>query len=113
VGTFIRLATADRLEGPWSVYEPGTLHLAEPRFPADGRRPHIASPDVHVDIATQTVRLYYHGLDIATRIQHTRVAVSHDGIRFESLPDLLGRPYFRVFRPADARIATPVSTLWS
>jgi len=97
-GTFIRLAAADRLGGPWSVYEPGTLHLAESHFPVAGRRPHIASPDVHIDTATQTVRMYYHGLDTGTRVQHTRVAVSSDGIHFEALPELLGRPYFRVFQ---------------
>jgi hypothetical protein len=96
-GTFIRLATADRLDGPWSVYQPGTLQLAESHFPTDGRRPHIASPDVHVDTATKTVRMYYHGLDTATRVQHTRVATSADGIHFEARPELLGRPYFRVF----------------
>jgi hypothetical protein len=96
-GTFIRLATADRLDGPWSVYQPGTLQLAQSHFPADGRRPHIASPDVHLDPVTQTVRMYYHGLDTATRVQHTRVALSADGIHFEARPELLGRPYFRVF----------------
>ena len=26
-GTFIRLAYADKLQGPWSIYEPGTLKL--------------------------------------------------------------------------------------
>jgi len=96
-GTFIRLATADRLDGPWQVYQPGTLHLAQSGFPADGRRPHIASPDVHVDEASGTVRMYYHGLDTATRVQHTRVAVSGDGLHFEARDELLGRPYFRVF----------------
>jgi hypothetical protein len=96
-GTFIRLATADRLQGPWSLYRPGTLQLAQSLFPTDGRRPHIASPDVHIDAATETVRMYYHGLDTATRIQHTRVAVSRDGLSFEARPELLGRPYFRVF----------------
>jgi hypothetical protein len=98
-GTYIRLASADRLEGPWTVYEPGSLQLAESLFPTKGDRPHIASPDVHLDVATQTVRMYYHGLDTATRVQHTRVALSHDGIHFEALPELLGRPYFRVFQP--------------
>jgi hypothetical protein len=28
-GSYIRLAFADRLEGPWTVYRPGTLHLSE------------------------------------------------------------------------------------
>ena len=96
-GTFIRLATADQLDGPWRVHQPGTLHLAQSCFPADGRRPHIASPDVHVDEASGTVRMYYHGLDTATRVQHTRVAVSADGVHFEAREELLGRPYFRVF----------------
>ena len=27
-GSFIRLAYSDYLEGPWSIYEPGTLHLS-------------------------------------------------------------------------------------
>lgn len=96
-GTFIRLATADQLDGPWRLHEPGTLHLAESHFPTGGRRPHIASPDVHVDEAAGLVRMYYHGLDTATRAQHTRVALSADGVHFEARPELLGRPYFRAF----------------
>jgi hypothetical protein len=97
-GTFIRLAVADQLEGPWRVHQPGTLQLAESHFPTDGRRPHIASPDVHVDADSSTVRMYYHGLDTATREQHTRVALSRDGVHFEAQPEILGRPYFRVFQ---------------
>lgn len=97
-GTFIRLATADALQGPWRIYRPGALSLAQSHFPTEGRRPHIASPDVHLDADTETVRMYYHGLDTATRKQHTRVAVSQDGVRFEALPEILGRPYFRVFK---------------
>ncbi|MDX1576500.1 MAG: hypothetical protein R3285_09920, partial [Kiloniellales bacterium] len=31
-GDYIRLAYADRLEGPWTVYGPGTLQLAESHF---------------------------------------------------------------------------------
>jgi aminoglycoside phosphotransferase (APT) family kinase protein len=96
-GTYIRLATADRLEGPWTVYEPGTLHLDQSLFPAEGRRPHIASPDVHVDTASGVIRMYYHGLQTDTREQYTRVATSSDGISFEARPELLGRPYFRAF----------------
>jgi hypothetical protein len=96
-GTFIRLATADHLAGPWRQYLPGTLRLAESHFPTEGRRPHIASPDVHVDQASGTVRMYYHGLDTVTREQHTRVATSTDGVVFQARAELLGRPYFRVF----------------
>jgi hypothetical protein len=44
--------------------------------------------------------MYYHGLDTATRVQHTRVAISHDGVTFTARPELLGRPYFRAFTRA-------------
>ena len=43
-GSFIRLAYADDPEGPWSVYEPGTLCLERSHCCN-----HIASPDAHVD----------------------------------------------------------------
>ena len=56
-GTYIRLAYADKLEGPWSIYQPGTLKLAE----APGCTGHIASPDMHVDEARKQIRMYFHG----------------------------------------------------
>ena len=43
-GTFIRLAYADQLDGPWKIYEPGTLQLGDDECFQN----HIASPDVHV-----------------------------------------------------------------
>ncbi|MEZ4833868.1 MAG: hypothetical protein R2873_18115 [Caldilineaceae bacterium] len=55
-GEFIRLAYADDLAGPWTVYAPGTLALDE--TPCHG---HIASPDVHVDDANRRIVMYYHG----------------------------------------------------
>ena len=101
-GKYIRLAYADRLEGPWRTHEPGVLDLADSYFVG-----HIASPDVHVDGAAREVRLYYHGvLSAAERSgppgryggQATRVALSADGLRFAARPEVLGAPYFRVFR---------------
>jgi hypothetical protein len=50
-GKFIRLAYADQLEGPWKIYEPGTLQLKE----AGACHDHIASPDVHIDDATPNI----------------------------------------------------------
>ena len=91
-GTFIRLAWADRLEGPWEIYEPGTLHLSD-SFCVQ----HVASPDVHVDDEQRQIRMYYHGPTGDGR-QVTRVAVSEDGIQFRCFPEILGWPYFRVFR---------------
>ncbi len=91
-GSFIRLAYADDLEGPWRIYERGTLQLEQSYC-----YNHIASPDVHVDEANRQIRMYYHGW-VADRVQRSKVAVSKDGLEFEALPEILGKPYFRVFR---------------
>ena len=91
-GSYIRLAYSDRLEGPWKLYDPGTLSL-EDSYCYD----HIASPDVHVDETNQEVRMYYHGW-VGEQEQQSKVAVSKDGIKFDALPGSLGEAYFRVFR---------------
>lgn len=119
-GTNIRLAYADHIEGPWTLYEPGALTLAESFFATESPNfedlapllrarpersreflyPHIASPDVIVDEAAGHIRLYYHGL-LEDGRQATRVATSRDGLQFEALPQVLGRPYFRAFKHND------------
>lgn len=91
-GTYIRLAFADHLEGPWTTHERGTLQVEEAFCHG-----HIASPDVHVDHERREIRMYYHG-PVAEGKQASRVAVSKGGIHFTALPEILGRPYFRVFR---------------
>jgi hypothetical protein len=123
-GDRIELAFADALEGPWTQHSGGVLHLRDTPFlqappaPPDGTDtaaldvtrgpdvpsplddatlPHIASPDVAIDPATRSLRLYFHGLD-AFAMQPTRVAVSRDGLHFEARRELLARPYLRVFR---------------
>ena len=58
--------------------------------------PHIASPDVHVDPAHQTIVMYFHGLESPGR-QVTRVATSPDGIHFTAHPEILGSSYLRAF----------------
>lgn len=104
-GLHIRLAYADRIEGPWKIYEPGTLRLDQVPACHD----HIASPDVHVDDATRQIRMYFHcpaggpGLDIT--IQKSLVAFSHDGLHFQSSPAILGPAYYRVFHWRDAYYA--------
>lgn len=95
-GRYIRLAYADRLEGPWRIHQPGVLSLAEFRFAG-----HIASPDVHVDDREQRIRMYFHGSEVESGVpdadQYTRVATSPDGLRFAASIERLGRPYFRTF----------------
>lgn len=90
-GEYIRVAYAERLEGPWKTYESGTLKL-EDSFCGH----HITSPDVHVDDEKREIRMYYHGP--TTGGQKSRVALSKDGIHFTARPEILGAPYFRVFR---------------
>ena len=107
-GTYIRLAYADRLEGPWTVYVPGTLRLDE--TPCSG---HIASPDVYIDEKGKRLFMYYHGPVLSLKEtksdaltqrypmlgpQRTLVATSEDGIRFTSLDEVIGSSYMRVFR---------------
>ncbi len=94
-GAYIRMAYADCLAGPWSVYEPGVLHMDQ----GFGRR-HIASPDLHVDEARRQLRMYFHQPapeDRAELGQVSFVALSEDGINFSIEPEILGKYYFRVF----------------
>lgn len=105
-GSYIRMAYADVLTGPWTVYSPGALQIEDSWFPttcppcsmAPGRNAilyaHIASPDVHVRDDLHQIVMYIHGRDEGRQL--TRVATSADGIHFQGQPEILGRPYFRV-----------------
>ena len=124
-GSFIRLAFADALAGPWRVHPPGSLHLGESRFLtappsptaeelarfeaqyrargaishdvlSEITTPHIASPDVHVDPANRRILMYFHGLD-GVGHQVSRVAVSENGIDFTVRPEVIGKSYMRIF----------------
>lgn len=121
-GKGIRLAYADAADGPYTVYEPGVLSLAESLFPteitAEQLRPetrqrlremgvgaealytHIASPDVLVVPEVREIRLYYHGM-LEGGGQASRVAVSHEGLNFTAQPEIISNPYLRMFRWED------------
>ena len=90
-GTYIRVAYADDVLGPWRIHPPGSLQIQEsyfltqpPEAPPDelaklaaafdpakwsedlltgATTPHIASPDVHVDPANRQIVMYFHGLE--------------------------------------------------
>jgi len=116
-GRSIRLAASNNLIGPWKLLTPGALDLEHSMFAsdspaesrlhqealayieagADGNYPHIASPDVWVDNATQQIRLYYHGRMEDGR-QRSRVALSRDGLNFTARMEIIGLPYFKIFR---------------
>ncbi len=107
-GSYIRLAYADALSGPWKMHEAGSMKLQDSFFPttcppcslapgASGALyAHIASPDVHIDNVNQQIVMYIHGRDVGQQL--TRLALSTDGIHFQGKPEVLGRPYFRVIQ---------------
>ncbi|MEW9838455.1 sulfotransferase [Mesorhizobium marinum] len=90
-GTYIRLAYADQLAGPWSIHKPGTLKLSE----APMCHHHIASPDVHVDETSRQIRMYFHGPASPHPEQKSFVAVSQDGLGFTAFPEVLSGSYLR------------------
>lgn len=112
-GDHIRLAHADEITGPWHVHEPGALHLEDSGFPtrsselepparfrrsvASGDlRPHIASPDVHVDHVRRLIVMHYHGLERDCS-QTSRRTVSGNGLDFRD-PQPTGADFYaRVF----------------
>ncbi len=92
-GTYIRMAYADHLDGPWRMYTPGVLDLK-----AAYAGSHIASPDVHILDSSNEIRMYYHGCCNADPPhQVTRLAVSHDGLNFTASSEILGASYWRAF----------------
>jgi hypothetical protein len=96
-GQFIRMAYADDLLGPYTVYSPGVLDIGDTSFAR-----HIASPDVHIDCDAQKIRMFYHGNgftgpkpdDIG---QNTCYAESSDGLNFVTDGVCLGTSYMRIF----------------
>jgi len=90
-GKYIRLAYSDNIEGPFRVYEPGTLKLGDtPCYD------HIASPDVHIDEDTKRIIMYYHG-DTKSG-QKTFMSYSDNAIDFKSCTKECAPFYLRVFK---------------
>lgn len=122
LGQYIRLAYADKIDGPWKVYKPGTLKLQGTvcdsiSNPAWAKRKHIASPDVHVEERSREIRMYFHcpayiggsPKEADSYKQVSFVATSRDGLHFEVQPEKLGhslgKQFFRVFQWAGAYYA--------
>lgn len=106
-GSYIRLAYADQVTGPWKIYEPGTLRLAEvERVNGSDRteQRHVASPDVHVDNGRRQFRMYFHYF--LPKLGHkSSVAFSTDGLRFDPRPGAIAGPYLRAFPRDNAWLA--------
>ncbi len=125
MGTFIRLAYADAITGPWKVYEPGVLHVRDTAFFRPQPDPpetladfytHVASPEIFVDPARKRFVMWFHGwwtngerwpsapaeaeawAELKGYAQLTQVAESVDGIHFEVRPAITRLNYLRVFQ---------------
>ena len=117
-GSYIRLAYADHVAGPYTVHPAGSLQLADSCFPTTAPQgitvtspiqqaaieaegydahftPHIASPDVVVDHERQTIFMAFHGL-CEDGAQLTRMAQSADGVSFTAHQPLVAFPYLRI-----------------
>lgn len=100
-GKYIRLAYADRPEGPWHIYKPGTLRLSQMTHCFN----HVASPDAIVDAENQRLMLYFHcpteSVDVKRArpyAQLTFVATSKDGLHFDPVQQGFAAAYLRAFR---------------
>ncbi|MFH0862343.1 MAG: hypothetical protein V1875_04855 [Candidatus Altiarchaeota archaeon] len=107
IGTHIRMAWAQDIQGPWHIYNNGGGVLALDRNTRIGNgillKGHVASPDVTVDNANKSIVMYFHapatvdGVDVG---QKTFAASSDDGLDFNGRirPVIIGSSYFRVFQ---------------
>lgn len=127
-GRHIRLALADRPEGPWRIHKPGVLPLAAtplaqtpPRVPqpdwavalgTDGLYPHLASPDVWFDHDARKLRMLFHGL-AADGEQVTYAASSPDGFDWRVNGPPIPESYMRRFSHGGATYAMArLGRLW-
>jgi hypothetical protein len=124
MGASIRLAYADRIEGPWRIHEPGVVPVASTAFYRPQPDPpenlenfytHVASPEVYVDDTNRRLVMWFHGWftsgqqwpvgQAAARAwaqkngygQFTQAAESRDGITFDVKPAITRTSYLRVF----------------
>ena len=130
MGAFIRLAYADRIEGPWRIHEPGIVPVANTAFYRPQPDPpenlenfytHVASPEIYVDHTNRRLVMWFHGWftegqrwpvgQAAARAwaqkngygQYTQSAESRDGLSFVTQPPITRTSYLRVF-PHDGRL---------
>jgi hypothetical protein len=124
-GQFIRLAYADAITGPWTVYTPGVEPVSETAFyrpqpdppdgPIDQFYTHVASPEIYVDDTSKRLVMWTHGWWTAGQRwpvegaearawarrngygQFTQSSVSTDGLHFTLQPAITKVSYLRVF----------------
>jgi hypothetical protein len=123
MGTFIRLAYADAIGGPWKIYEPGVLQVRDTAFFRPQPDPpetlsdfytHVASPEIAIDASRRRLIMWVHGwwtngerwpsdpraaAAWARQMgygQFTQAAEATDGLHFEVRPAITKQSYLRV-----------------
>ena len=140
-GSFIKLAYADTLTGPWTIYDEPILALSNSGLVQEHGNnsglstlrkytswseslalieignmtkktykarvqnkikssapttPHLASPEVIIDVENEKIRMYYHGV-VDGSLQMSKVATSKNGLNFQANSEIISLPYLRMF----------------
>lgn len=125
MGTFVRMAHAPAVTGPWTVYEPGVLDVRDtaffreqpdPKETLDDFYTHVASPEILIESNPQRLVMWTHGWwtrgerwpvkPAEARAwarehgygQYTQASVSADGLHFTVQPAITRTSYVRVFQ---------------
>ena len=125
MGDFIRLAYADSVSGPWTIHEPGVLHVKDSAFFREQPDPpealddfytHVASPEILIDRDRKRFVMWVHGwftngerwpANLADARawarqkgygQFTQPAESIDGVHFTVQAAITKTSYIRVFQ---------------
>ena len=130
-GRYIRLAYADQIQGPWTVYIPGSLQLEQSHFLVDkpevtddeitsflAQRSEVSGRKISHDAVTEMTTPHIASPDVhvdnvtkkivmyfhgleSAGVQLSRVATSTDGLEFQAEPQILGKTYMRIFKYED------------
>lgn len=77
-GKYIRMAYADKLNGPWIEYKGGVLNIEE----LIDAHHHVASPDIFIDHQRKELRMYFHSPSYKKKEQWTFLAKSNNGLDY-------------------------------
>ena len=94
-GKYIRMCYSNSLEGEWTHFDGGVLSLED----FNDANHHIASPEIYVNSKEKLIYLYFHSPSISKNQQWTFLAISKNGINFDTIIDRPLAPfYMRVFQ---------------
>lgn len=116
-GSYIRMAYADKLTGPWKIYEGGVMDLAQITKAGLSWGPdHVASPEIWIDNEHQELWMYFHTpitpapkfddpdyqKKVLQQKQATYRATSKDGIVWTTNGRKIAEHYLRVLPAEEA-----------